>query len=630
MEKKSRRQVIVYCILFVGLVVGITAVLFPYVERLSDPQFQKEIEAWIDKMGIIGFLIVMGIQILQVVIAFISGEPVEIFSGALYGTVGGLFICLFGCMIASTIIFSLSKRYGKPLLYTLFGKEKVQGWKWLQDSRKYSMVTFILFFVPGTPKDMLTYIVGITNMSVGEFIGISTLARIPSILSSTIIGSTIRQGEWVISLSVFLVTGIIGIVGIGFKERIICFCQSRADKENTSTTKCEGLDFVEAAHRQKVYPLIYCHMEFEGSLDVSCLQSAIAHSCQYVPEVLYTYDFTRGRFVDKGFTVDDTIRHASDLPQWELDKKPQLQIAVNSEEKKLIVGMSHILTDGKGFLQYLYLLSFLYNGNKPVSSLKNCRDISSVLKNIRIGRPTEQTRRHRYVTVPPLRENSRGEWYYCLSSRILPKDFSALYCKSKKQNVTLNDVFLTAYARVISRLHGLQTVVLPCPADLRKFSPMVNKLSVANMTGIYRKIVVEINPQHSFRETLLQVHIEMELQKSRYRCYVGICPLNFAFHKIPRPVLTRVIKCSYRLFPVSFTNFGKIDHIKLSFKDCIIKGCYITGTYRLPPDFQLSISTFQNVCTLNCTLIGQDKDGITGQHILDEVKNEMLKWVNMN
>lgn len=630
MEKKTRRQVIVYCILFIGLIAGITAVLFPYVERLSDPQAQKTIEAWIDKMGIMGFLVVLGIQILQVVIAFIPGELVEIFSGALYGTVGGLLICLSGCVIASTIIFSLSKRYGKPLLYGLFGKEKVQGFKWLQDSRKYSMVTFILFFVPGTPKDMLTYIVGITNMSIREFIGISTLARIPSILSSTIIGSTIRQGEWEISLFVFLVTGIIGIVGIGFKERIIDFCQSRTDKEKTITTKCESLDFVEAAHRQKVYPLIYCHMEFEGNLNISRLQSAIACSGQYVPEILYTYDFTRGRFVDKGFTVSDTIHYASDLPQWELDKKPQLQIALNEEEKKVIVGISHILTDGEGFLQYLYLLSFLYNGHTPASSLENCRDISPVLKNIHIGRPTEQTRQHRHITVPPLREKSKGKQHFCLCSHILPKDFSALCCKSKKQNVTLNDVFLAAYARVISRLHGLHTVVIPCPADLRRFTPMTDKLSVANMTGIYRKIVVEINPQHSFRETLLQVHIEMELQKSRYRCFVGIRPLSYVFHKPIYPILAEGIKWSYRLLPVSYTNFWKIDHTRLFFKDCEMKSCYTTGTYRLPPDFQLSISTFQNVCTLNCTLIGQDRDKVIGQHILDEVKNEIIEWVNMN
>jgi len=630
MEKKIRRQVIVYCILFVGLIAGITAVLFPYVERLSDPQSQKAIEVWIEKMGIMGFFVVLGIQVLQVVIAFIPGEPVEIFSGALYGTIGGLFICLFGCVIASTIIFALSKRYGKQLLYRLFNKEKVQGWKWLQDSRKCSMVTFILFFIPGTPKDMLTYIVGVTDMSVGKFIGISTFARIPSILSSTLIGATIRQGEWKISLIVFLVTGIIGIVGIGFKERVVGFCQSKADKEKTRITKCESLDFVEAAHRHKVYPLMYCHIEFEGNLDISRLQSAIAQSCQYVPEIFYTYDFARGRFIDKGFTVNDTISRTSDLPQWELDKKPQLQIVMNDEEKKMIIGMSHILTDGEGFLQYLYLLSFLYSGHTPAFPLENCRDITSILKDIHIGRSTEQTRQQKHISVLPLRENSRGKQLFCLCSHIAPKDFSSLYNKSKKRNATLNDVFMTAYARVISRLQKIQTVTIPCPADLRRFSPMPEKLSVANMTGIYRKIVVEMKPQHSFDEILSQVHIEMDLQKSRYRCFVGIRPLDRAFRKIPHPVMAQSIKWIYRLLPVSYTNFGEIDHTKLSFKGCKIKSCYTTGTYRLPPDFQLSISTFQNVCTLNCTLIGQDKDRITAQHILDKVKNEMIEWVNMN
>ena len=88
------------------------------------------------------------------------------------------------------------------------------------------------------------------------------------------------------------------------------------------------------------------------------------------------------------------------------------------------------------------------------------------------------------------------------------------------------------------------------------------------MTGIYRKIVVEIKPQHSFHETLLQVHIEMQLQKSRYRCFVGIRPLDYLFHKIPPPVMAQIIKWAYRLFPVSYTNFGRINHTKLFFEGC--------------------------------------------------------------
>lgn len=148
------------------------------------------------------------------------------------------------------------------------------------------------------------------------------------------------------------------------------------------------------------------------------------------------------------------------------------------------------------------------------------------------------------------------------------------------------------------------------------------------MTGIYRKIVVEIKPQHSFSQTLSQVHIEMELQKSRFRCLVGIRPLDYTFHKIPRFILALGIKWFYHLLPVSYTNFGKIDHTKLFFNNCKITSCYTTGTYRFPPDFQISISTFQNVCTLNCTLTGQDTDKMTGQHILDKVKNEIIDWGN--
>ena len=230
MEKKTHIRIIIYCILFVGLVVGISVLLFPYFRRLSEPGCQVKLQQWVGRMGVKGLILILGIQILQVVIAFIPGEPIELLSGALYGTIGGMMICLSGCIFASAIIFTLSKQFGKKILYVLFSKEKVRTWKWLQDNKKCAMVTFILFLIPGTPKDMLTYIVGVTEMKIGKFIRISTLARIPSVITSTMIGSTMRHGDWQISLIVFVVTGIVGIVGIGFKERIIDYCRSRVSR----------------------------------------------------------------------------------------------------------------------------------------------------------------------------------------------------------------------------------------------------------------------------------------------------------------------------------------------------------------------------------------------------------------
>lgn len=605
--KKTCKRIILYCILFVGLVIGITAILFPHFQKLSDPFYQSKIREWVNNMGIMGVIAILGLQILQIIIAFIPGEPVEILSGALYGTTGGLTLCLIGCVIASSIIFSLSKCFGKKLLYALFSKENVQSWKWLQDSKKCTMVTFILFFIPGTPKDMLTYVVGITDMSISKFLVISSLARVPSVLSSSMVGATMCRGDWEISVVAFFVTGIIGIAGIGFNEKIIDFCRSHSSRENCVGTACECLDFVEAAHRHKIYPLMYCYIEITGHLDINRLKAAVQQASHYVPEILYAYNFRQGKFTDIGLTADDTVLLGKSLFLWDLSTKPQLQININRQEKQdiVIVGMSHILTDGEGFLQFLYLLSFLYNEPRADFPYSNHREISPFLENIHVQKQTEQVKRGKRKSVPPLRAFNKGKNYFCLVSRISKDDFVLLRAKAKLSHVTLNDVFMTAYACIIARMKNTDTVILPCPADLRRFSHITDKLTIANLTGIYRRITIEIKPQHTFVETLLQIHTEMELQKSRYRCYAGINLLNSAFHKIPRTLLGQIIKANYRILPVSYTNIGRINHQKFNFDDCTIENCYITGTYRLPPDFQLSISTFQDVCTLNCTLIGQ-------------------------
>lgn len=76
----------------------------------------------------------------------------------------------------------------------------------------------------------------------------------------------------------------------------------------------------------------------------------------------------------------------------------------------------------------------------------------------------------------------------------------------------MNEVFLAAYARVITRLHGMETVLIPCPADLRRFGNFAHVLTVANMTGLYR-VAVEVRKEHRFTDTLQQLHLEMLTQK---------------------------------------------------------------------------------------------------------------------
>lgn len=223
--------------LFVVLVAGLTVVLLPYIQRLQDPQVQLAVEDWVRRVGVWGYLAMFGVQMLQVIVAFIPGEPVELIAGALYGAAGGLLLCSLGCVTASSLIFLLSRKLGKSILDTLFGAEKVKEWKWLYDNQRMELVTFLLFLIPGTPKDMLTYVVGVTNMPLVKFLLISTFARIPSVLSSTMIGASLRQGNWATTLVVFLLTALVGVVGITCKDKVIAYCRTGRQRRKKPENK---------------------------------------------------------------------------------------------------------------------------------------------------------------------------------------------------------------------------------------------------------------------------------------------------------------------------------------------------------------------------------------------------------
>ena len=231
MEKKKRILRIAFsCLLLAGALTALTVLALPYVRRLSDPETQRFIQNWIGERGLWGIFILLGLQVLQVIIAFIPGEPMELLAGALGGTV----LCLTGTVLASACIFALSRRYGRRLLALLgFGEKQVAQWKWLQrdeQSEKADLVIFLVFLIPGTPKDMLTFVVGMTRVSLKRFLWLSTLARVPSVLSSTLIGSSVIQGEGETALILMLVTGLLGILGIEAREKILAFCRRVREK----------------------------------------------------------------------------------------------------------------------------------------------------------------------------------------------------------------------------------------------------------------------------------------------------------------------------------------------------------------------------------------------------------------
>lgn len=178
---------------------------------------------YIRSFGALGWLVLLGLQILQVFIALIPGEIVESAAGYAFGPVMGTLICYVGIAIASMLIFSLTRRYGVRLVEVFVSRERINELRFLNTARKRNALLFLLYFIPGTPKDLLTYFAGLTDIKFRDFLIISLVARIPSILSSTFGGHMLGNENYWGAVLLYGITGLISLLGMliyrGFLRR---------------------------------------------------------------------------------------------------------------------------------------------------------------------------------------------------------------------------------------------------------------------------------------------------------------------------------------------------------------------------------------------------------------------------
>jgi uncharacterized membrane protein YdjX (TVP38/TMEM64 family) len=220
---KPEKRFVFFIIFFVVFTAIFCVLLWPFFHKLCEDAYRQQFSGWIVKLGIKGILILLGIQVLQIVIALIPGGPVELLAGAAYGGLGGLAICLAGCAAATVLIFSLVRKFGSPLIDLFFSREKTARYAFLKNVRRLSLVVFTLFLIPGVPKDLLTYIVPLSGMGLAPFVLLSCLARTPAILASTLMGASVMEGHWLFLLLIFLIILAAGVLGLLFGDRIIVF-----------------------------------------------------------------------------------------------------------------------------------------------------------------------------------------------------------------------------------------------------------------------------------------------------------------------------------------------------------------------------------------------------------------------
>lgn len=204
----SAISLLLFAAVLVLLTLWFTKVLAPYLGS------SEELRAFLDGYGWTGRFILFGLQCVQVVIALIPGEVVEVGAGYAYGAIEGTLICLVGVALSSVLIFLLVKKIGMPMVELFISREKIGQLRFINDTKKLKRLVFLLFFIPGTPKDILTYFVGLTDLTASQFLAITLVARIPSVVSSAICGQMLSDRHFLTAGIVYGITALVS--GIGY------------------------------------------------------------------------------------------------------------------------------------------------------------------------------------------------------------------------------------------------------------------------------------------------------------------------------------------------------------------------------------------------------------------------------
>lgn len=156
----------------------------------------RAVRAFVSDHAFVSRLAMLGINIVQVLLAFLPGEPVELASGYAFGFWEGTALCLVASGLATSMIYWATRRWGWKLVGLFFDRSLFDCFSWLKSAKRLELIMLIVFLIPGTPKDFLTYFAGLTNMRFLPVVLIATLGRIPSIATSTITASAVGSGNW--------------------------------------------------------------------------------------------------------------------------------------------------------------------------------------------------------------------------------------------------------------------------------------------------------------------------------------------------------------------------------------------------------------------------------------------------
>lgn len=239
---RKRTRAIIKSVILALIVIGIPLLIYlKYRDTLFNDDWLTNLPLMLEQYkGMPAALILTGIQILQVIICLIPGQPIQFAASYMFGIIRGYLISIIGAVIGAAIAFYLAKILGRDMLYFIFDEDKMDEVHRRINSGKGLLGVLIIYLIPGFPKDMVAYVAGISDMRIRPFLLVSTIGRTPGMVGSLLLGHFFSKNNYIAILILALLTVLILIICYVYRNRLISILDDIEAKDELREEKKLG------------------------------------------------------------------------------------------------------------------------------------------------------------------------------------------------------------------------------------------------------------------------------------------------------------------------------------------------------------------------------------------------------
>ena len=213
------------------IIIGLPLYIYFFEPQLIDSMSSMEnVNALFEHYHAESIIVYIGAQILQIIICVIPGQWLQFAAGYMYGFWLGFLYSIIGAAIGSVVTYYLAKLLGRDAMHLIFGEARINEFIHKLNSKKAIVIVFLIFLIPGVPKDLCNYAAGISEMKLKPFLTVSLVGRSPGMMGSLLIGRQIEAGNYTGAIVVAAVAVVLCVVGIIMRKRLTGWMDKAYDR----------------------------------------------------------------------------------------------------------------------------------------------------------------------------------------------------------------------------------------------------------------------------------------------------------------------------------------------------------------------------------------------------------------